>query len=478
MIHKSKYGIVKPPIGSQVDWGHPLAHGLVGCWLKNENAGNILINQINPLYNGSLSGGTHDFEGINFDGTDDAVNCGQFSHLNEKRMWTFVVSTKVDVWGGAFICKSDYNSFAFLFGCSGTDELNLQIPYLSTVSLITRTTSAANLSTGKRYQFIGQSTGSDGNPANWKFFVDGVSYAHSGSTDSSSKILDNGKPLFFAKDPTPQLSDTYFDGTIYYVYLYDYAIPLSGINHLYQDPYCFIRRPRIILLDTSSAGRTVNVQPVSLSISVAAPIPRIQIFPSPNVLTAIVNSVTPQVIALAQALTAAMSVENVTVLAPDKTISVQPVSISAAVVSPTPQVTKPTDATTAAFAVPDVTTTVSGDVTVSVQPVTVSASVVAPATEVRKLPAVQTMSASAQDCTIQVAKDLSPLQIIAAVAAPSISITSSPTVTVDPLTLSFSVQSPILNITGRSFRISAKHAQPKRTAKHIINPLTTKGGIV
>lgn len=38
------YRDIKPPVGSQVNWGHPLTQGLVGCWLMNEGGGLILKN--------------------------------------------------------------------------------------------------------------------------------------------------------------------------------------------------------------------------------------------------------------------------------------------------------------------------------------------------------------------------------------------------------------------------------------------------
>src|SRR3990167_7263966 len=37
------YGKVKPVVGSQINWGHPLAKGLVGCWLMNERGGRKII---------------------------------------------------------------------------------------------------------------------------------------------------------------------------------------------------------------------------------------------------------------------------------------------------------------------------------------------------------------------------------------------------------------------------------------------------
>ena len=35
----TSWGSVKPPAGSQVDWGHPISRSLIGCWLFNECGG-------------------------------------------------------------------------------------------------------------------------------------------------------------------------------------------------------------------------------------------------------------------------------------------------------------------------------------------------------------------------------------------------------------------------------------------------------
>src|SRR3990172_6713988 len=40
----------KPTLGSQINWGHPLAQGLVGCWLMNEGCGGKSYNLVNDLY--------------------------------------------------------------------------------------------------------------------------------------------------------------------------------------------------------------------------------------------------------------------------------------------------------------------------------------------------------------------------------------------------------------------------------------------
>src|SRR5690349_5466586 len=39
LLRARSWGQVKPPPGSQIDWGHSLAHGLVFCALLNEPSG-------------------------------------------------------------------------------------------------------------------------------------------------------------------------------------------------------------------------------------------------------------------------------------------------------------------------------------------------------------------------------------------------------------------------------------------------------
>jgi hypothetical protein len=54
-ISTKQWGQQKPPPGAQIDWSHPLARGLVGCWLFNDGAGLILHNSATPAVNIQLS---------------------------------------------------------------------------------------------------------------------------------------------------------------------------------------------------------------------------------------------------------------------------------------------------------------------------------------------------------------------------------------------------------------------------------------
>jgi hypothetical protein len=67
----------KPPLGSQINWAHPLARGLVGCWLMNEGSGNKIWDSVKgrpgiaatgiPLWTG---------DGVGFSGASGNFNCG------------------------------------------------------------------------------------------------------------------------------------------------------------------------------------------------------------------------------------------------------------------------------------------------------------------------------------------------------------------------------------------------------------------
>ena len=45
---------IKPPVGSTVDWSHPLSKGLGGCWLFNESSGNTVIDLASNNFKGKI----------------------------------------------------------------------------------------------------------------------------------------------------------------------------------------------------------------------------------------------------------------------------------------------------------------------------------------------------------------------------------------------------------------------------------------
>lgn len=72
----------KPPLGAQLNRSHPLAQGLVGCWLLSENGGNRALSATGANNGTLLDGPTWVASGLNFvrgsdaSATKNRVECG------------------------------------------------------------------------------------------------------------------------------------------------------------------------------------------------------------------------------------------------------------------------------------------------------------------------------------------------------------------------------------------------------------------
>ena len=87
-------GTQKPMLGMKLNRAHPLADGLVGCWLFNEGVGSIAYDSSGYGNHGTLEkmafppiptsgwNPSKDSVGLAFDGSNDYINCGNDSSLN------------------------------------------------------------------------------------------------------------------------------------------------------------------------------------------------------------------------------------------------------------------------------------------------------------------------------------------------------------------------------------------------------------
>ena len=95
-------GIIKPPLGAQLNFGHPLAQGLVGCWLMNEGCGPIVYDLSGNGNHGTCENMTGTAtsgwvpgkfgHALAFDGTNDIVDCGTGSTINSLSEITIITT--------------------------------------------------------------------------------------------------------------------------------------------------------------------------------------------------------------------------------------------------------------------------------------------------------------------------------------------------------------------------------------------------
>lgn len=233
----------KPPMGSNLDLGHPLMRGLVACWIASEGGGNRAQDAIpdhlvgamafngNPRWSGGLSG-----VGLTFDGAADyllnsstisgiSTNTGRYSivawaqpaSVSAGAHMVFVAGS---VGGGySVLLRRDANVWS-LFQKNGAPDVGAQ----STADLV-----VAN----QWHQVVGTWDG-----AAIRLYVHGVlrtTTAVTGRTRAgSAQAIGGGGGIEAAQ---------FWDGSIDHVLVYDRAISQAEIQWLHEEPYTLFRGP-------------------------------------------------------------------------------------------------------------------------------------------------------------------------------------------------------------------------------------------
>ena len=109
--------LTKPKPGAMINPLHPLARGLVGCWLLNDGSGSSIRdisskNNHGTLINGPTWTGSKFGGGLDFDGTDNYVNINPGTDYDNMTAMTVSAWFKSDVYTGNrnIISKWHYSS--------------------------------------------------------------------------------------------------------------------------------------------------------------------------------------------------------------------------------------------------------------------------------------------------------------------------------------------------------------------------------
>ena len=224
--------ILKPPKGAMLNRGHPLARGLVGCWLMNEGGGKI-VNDLSGNGNiGSLVADAHFVAGkfgpaLDFDGTGDYVNCGSLPIMP---IWT------VSAWARTLYTPTQPQPQDIFSNWDGTNRQFIEIDSVNSDRIYVCTTNAYY----ERFDGINANDGLwhhhcyswDGTTV--KYYYDNVLQTAAFTGDPSD--VDTKALYIWARSlGTP---DRFFNGQIDNVMIYNRALSASEILHLYRNPFC------------------------------------------------------------------------------------------------------------------------------------------------------------------------------------------------------------------------------------------------
>lgn len=223
-------GICKPPVGAQLNRSHPLAAGLVGCWLFNEGAGKKAHDYSGNGNTGTLTGmadpptatsgwvsGPHG-AALAFDrSTSNYVNCGAGNAVNLSGAFSIVAWFKTGFAGNQVLLGRDYTKSYYINIAGGN------------ISFFTNNSSVTVLeiyNDSLLHQCVAVMNG-----LSKKVFVD--SYLR---ISGSGTLVSDTAELWIGSSPANPTA--YFNGLISSVSIYNRALSAEEIAHLYAFPHC------------------------------------------------------------------------------------------------------------------------------------------------------------------------------------------------------------------------------------------------
>ena len=226
----------KPAPGTQINFSHPLAKGLVGCWLFNEQSGNQAYDSSPYKNHGTLHGFNDPSSkdrsslGLQLDGSTTYVDCGDAS-LKTSDEITIAVWMKPNSPASpthqTFIHKSISDNYQLRF-YSSTQKIRFLLKIDGVDKLVLGNTL---LSAGVWYHITGTYDGSELN-----LFINGR--ADKTPTVATGDITTNAEPLTLGSFRGAAF---YFNGTIDNVKIYNRALTASEIKYSYLEPYAMFQ---------------------------------------------------------------------------------------------------------------------------------------------------------------------------------------------------------------------------------------------
>jgi hypothetical protein len=228
----------KPGPGSEIDWGHPLSRGLVGCWLFNEGAGKLSSNLVGMGRATFNAGVLWKNGGIYFPGTSvDWVTCSDRADYDLTTQGTLMCRAKP--------LGSYPNGFRGLIsratgGVAGTIQYNLDWYGIDPARTLRGIASdGTTLYTSEAsYDFAGacRQTAFAWSPGARAIYADGKRLSSAGSTPAAKSI-----------SVSPNIGRSFSSGSYSWygdidtAAIYARAITPDDIRWLAAEPYAMIR---------------------------------------------------------------------------------------------------------------------------------------------------------------------------------------------------------------------------------------------
>jgi hypothetical protein len=250
IILPRQWGAVKPASGVQINCGHPLAKGLIGCWLFNEGAGFTAIDlaQLNHGILTNMAGTTSSGWGVSLegvgvvtDGNNDYIDAGNLPSLDVTSDITIIVrvipASLPSQWMriiSKLTAGATYNGYEIVLHNLHQSPYG-QVANGGTLKTVGFDTSLA-LTLGNVCEIALTYNAAAGTAVLYQNAV----WQASDATWGASAIGSSNVNLNFARWSGIPTS-TYFNGSYLRALLYSRTLLASEIAWLHVEPYCFLQ---------------------------------------------------------------------------------------------------------------------------------------------------------------------------------------------------------------------------------------------
>jgi hypothetical protein len=236
----------KPPLGSKLNYGHPLSKELLGCWLMNEKSGDR-VNDATSGQQGIITGATWSPFGIQTINTNDSLNCGLDSRYRfTTGNFSFLIKLIVLPGTGHYLHpagKGAYNIAGYIWDLGYIDSGYHAIKFFAFDTASHNISSASIFKLSVENEFVFVREGAKGKLyGNGRFITENNNFGGSISYSSEYNLL-------FGKGDTNAIVGNYIHS-----FIWGRALTAQEVAYLYARPYCMFDKPTLPAWMYSTGG--------------------------------------------------------------------------------------------------------------------------------------------------------------------------------------------------------------------------------
>ena len=237
--------LLKPIRAIQINWSHPLARGLAGCWLLNEGTGEIVADcgprrnngsfhysTAAPSWKPSKHGSCLEF------GTERLIDCG-----TGKLGWdiTNEISVVASVNQSAYQTNIIFARSAYVRPCKLSSYIAGRfkwLVYTDGTDCSINSTSHHAIDGSEYVHVAGIWRCGDG-----RLYINGVQEVSESSSSGNLNFINESQPVSIGGTYEGGSYYPCFNGKIEYVFVYNRALSAEQVRWLYREPFALFARP-------------------------------------------------------------------------------------------------------------------------------------------------------------------------------------------------------------------------------------------